>query len=270
MYSLLFKAASQTLADLAPNKKYLGAQIGVIMVLHTWGQNLCFHPHVHCIVTGGGLSASGLSFVHSRKKFFIPVKVLPRLFKGKLLAFIKESYKSKIMSFHGSCSYLSSESSFYSMIDSLYRKDWVVYCKKPFRNSCNVVEYLSRYTHKTAIYNNRLVSMNKHSVHFKWRDYRDDNKVKIMLLSPTEFIRRFLMHVLPSGFQKIRYFGLLSNRNRTTKLVSCFKLFKLPIRQRVKLTIHTLLLKVRGLDISVCPHCGGHWVGYKSILPSSG
>ena len=243
----------------------LGAQIGVIMVLHTWGQNLCFHPHVHCIVPGDGLSPSGLSFIQSRKKFFIPVKVLSRVLRGKFLALLKQSFKACDISFHGISSALSSQATFYDLIDSLYKKEWVTYCKKPFKHSANVVEYLSRYTHKTAIYNNRLVSMDDSTVRFKWRDYRDDNKVKIMSLDTMEFIRRFLMHVLPSGFQKIRYYGLLSNRNRSTRLITCFKLLKTPTMERVRLSA-----KVKGLDITVCPHCGGHWVLYRSLLPTSG
>ena len=144
-----------------------------------------------------------------------------------------------------------------------------MYCKKPFKQSTDIVEYLSRYTHKTAVYNNRLLSMDDSTVSFKWRDYRDGNKVKIMSLSPMEFIRRFLMHVLPSGFQKIRYYGLLSNRNRTSKLITCFKLLKTPILRRVRLTAHEPLLKVKGVDITVCPHCGGHWILHCSLLPSS-
>ena len=268
MCSLLFKAASQTLSKLAFDKKYLGAQIGVIMVLHTWGQTLSFHPHVHCIVPGGGLSPSGLTFIQSRKKFFIPVKVLSRVFRGIFLALLKSSLLvGDIILYENSTP--NSKASFYDLVDSLYKKDWVVYCKKPFKQSTDIVEYLSRYTHKTAIYNNRIVSMDKHVISFKWRDYRDSNNVKIMALSPMECIRRFLMHVLPSGFQKIRYYGLLSNRNRSTKLVKCFKLLKTLILKRVRLTAHELFLKVKGVDITVCPHCGGHWILHRSLLPLS-
>ena len=268
MHSLLFKAASQTLSALTLDKKYLGAQIGVIMVLHTWGQNLCFHPHVHCIVPGGGLSPSGLSFIQSRKKFFIPVKVLSRVFRGKFLALLKQSFLAGDIIFYGNSSQ-NTKDSFYDVVDSLYKKEWVVYCKKPFKQSTDIVEYLSRYTHKTAVYNNRLISMDDSTVSFKWRDYRDGNKVKIMSLDAMEFIRRFLMHVLPSGFQKIRYYGLLSNRNRTSKLITCFKLLKTPILKRVRLTAHELLLKVKGVDITVCPHCGDHWILHRSLLPPS-
>ena len=186
LYSLLFKAASETLTRLALDPKYLGAQVGVTMVLHTWGQTLSFHPHVHCIVPGGGLSPSGCSFVRSRKKFFIPVKVLSKLFRGKFLALLKRAfYEEKLDS--------AKLGSFQTLLDSLYAKDWVVYCKKPFRSPFYVVQYLSRYTHKTAIYSNRLVAMDEDSVTFRYRDYRD-NKVELLKLDAMEFIRRFMMH----------------------------------------------------------------------------
>lgn len=269
MYNILFQAASNTLTQLAMNKKFLGAQIGVTMVLHTWGQNLCFHPHVHCIVPGGGLSPSGLTFVQSRKKFFIPVKVLSRVFRAKLLELLKLAFDENKLKFIGECASWQLESEFLSQVDTLYRIPWVVYCKKPFKNTNNIVEYLSRYTHKTAIYNNRLVSMDESSVTFRYRDYRDKNTVKLMTLDAMEFIRRFLMHVLPPGFQKIRYYGIMSNRNRKTKLAKCFKLTgTLPVKI-AKLTAKDLILKVFGVDITICPHCGGHWFTYMTLLPST-
>lgn len=270
LYSLLLKTASQTLSQLALDKKYLGAQIGLTLVLHTWGQNLSFHPHVHCIVPGGGLSPSGLTFVYSKKKFFIPVKVLSKVFRGKFLSLLKKAFYEKHLDFHGEAKAYASEQQFLTLVDSLYCTPWVVYCKKPFNNTDNMVEYLSRYTHKTAIYNNRLVSMTDSHVSFRWRDYRDGNKVKVMTLDVMEFIRRFLLHVLPSGFQKIRYYGLLSSRSRKTKLVKCFRILKLPMPQKVKLTRRELILKVFGLDISVCSHCGGSWSKYKTLLPATG
>ncbi len=268
LYKLLFKATSETLIQLSLDKKFLGAKIGVTMVLHSWGQNLSYHPHVHCIVPGGGLSPSGLSFIKSRKKFFIPVRILSRVFRGKLLAFIQKEHSK--LHFKGSAGQWSDSKTFTELIRSLYQKEWVVYCKKPFKKTGTIVQYLSRYTHKTAIYNNRLTDMNDQFVRFRYRDYKDKNKVKVMSLTGEEFIRRFLLHVLPSGFQKIRYYGLLCNRYRKLKLSKCFKMLRLSAPEKVKYTSRELMLKVLGKDISVCPHCGGTWVRYESILPLPG
>ena len=202
------------------------------MVLHTWGQNLSFHPHVHCIVPGGGLSPSGCTFVRSKKKFFIPVKVLSRVFRGMFLSLLKEAFAEQKLMFVGTSFLYEERSSFALLIDSLYEKDWVVYCKKPFKSPHHVVQYLSRYTHKTAIYNNRLQAMDEESVTFRYRDYKDDSKVKVMKLPAMEFMRRFMMHVLPSGFQRIRYYGFLSNCNRKTKLRTCLRLTHTPIKHK--------------------------------------
>lgn len=270
MYSLLFKAASETLTKLALDPKFLGAQIGVTMVLHSWGQNLSFHPHVHCIVPGGGLSPSGCSFVHSKKKFFIPVRVLSKVFRGKFLCFLKQVFVEEKLRFAGQSLPYAEEASFQSLIDSLYEKDWVVYCKKPFKSPYHVVQYLSRYTHKTAIYNNRLVSMDEETVTFSYRDYKDESKVKLMKLGAMEFLRRFMQHVLPSGFQKIRYYGFLSNCNRKTKLLKCMRLTRSPIKPKVKLSTKELILKVTGVDISICSSCGGNWCQVVTLHPNSG
>ncbi len=260
MYNILFAAVSQTLIQLAKDKKHLGAQIGITTVLHTWGQNLGYHPHIHCIVPGGGISPSGLSFIRSRDKFFIPVKVLSRMFRGKLLEMTKTAWDEKK---------LRLDINFKALIDNLYRKEWVVYCKKPFRTSNQVVAYLGRYTHKTAIYNQRLIGMDDAGIRFRWRDYRD-GKTKVMQLDAMEFIRRFMMHVLPSGFQRIRHYGLLSNRNRSTKLMRCLRLIHTTIQNRVRLTARELILQNTGIDITLCPHCGGHWVTYNTIHPRGG
>jgi hypothetical protein len=259
MHSLLFKAASGTLTKLALDPKYLGAQIGVTMVLHTWGQTLSFHPHVHCIVPGGGLSPSGCSFVRSKQKFFIPVKVLSKMFRGKFLALLKQAFAEQKLSFEGQAQAYAGEAAFGDLMDLLYEKPWVVYCKKPFKSPYYVVKYLSRYTHKTAISNNRLAAMDEETVTFHYRDYKDQSKVKSMRLEAMEFIRRFMLHVLPSGFQRIRYYGFLSNCNRKTKLLKCLRLTRTPIKPKVKLSAKELILKATGVDISVCPSCGGHW-----------
>lgn len=211
VYGILFKAVAETLTELAADKKHLGADIGFTSILHTWGQNLMHHPHIHCIVAGGGLNNIG-KWVSSRKKFFIPVKVLSRKFRGKFLFYLKLAYR-----------------------DGQLAKEWVVYCKPPFKNAACVEEYLGRYTHRVAISNNRIIGMENGMVTFKWRDYRDSNRWKTMRISVEEFIRRFLIHILPDRFMKIRHYGLLGNRNKTEKLGLCKQLTHTPIVERLKL-----------------------------------
>jgi len=224
LYSLLIKSAGHTLMELAKDPKFLGATIGITTVLHTWGQNLSFHPHVHCIVPGGGLSNDGLHFVRSRKKFFIPVKVISKKFKGKFLDLLKQAYNNGEIAFFNEATKLALRSNFLSLVDTMYNKNWVVFCKKPFKSPGHVVRYLGRYTHRVAISNSRILAFDGQSVSFAWRDYKDSNKSKIMTLDATEFSRRFLLHVLPSRFVKIRHYGLLCSRNIKSKLTKCMKL----------------------------------------------
>jgi hypothetical protein len=256
-YSLLFKAVSETLLELSRDPKYLGAGIGFISVLHTWGQNLMEHPHVHCIVPGGGLSFDGTRLVPSRKKFFIPVKVLSRKFRGKFLAFLKEAFQDGVLKFYGKLESLTRKTKFQVLIDTLYQKEWVVYCKKPFKSPWHVLRYLGRYTHRVAISNHRIVGLDNDHVSFQWRDYKNDNRTKVMALEASEFIRRFLMHVLPCRFVKIRHYGILSNRNRNGKLRLCQKLTFSKIQESQKLSVIDLLLKLTELDLRICPCCGG-------------
>jgi hypothetical protein len=256
VYDLLFKAAAETLSELSADKKYLGAQIGFTSILHTWGQNLMHHPHLHVVVPGGGLHSSG-KWVNSRKKFFIPVKVLSRKFRGKFLYYLKQAN----LKFHGSISDLEDRSQFKDLISSLYQKEWIVYCKPPFKNAGCVVEYLGRYTHRVAISNHRIVNLEDGRVTFKWRDYKDGSKQKNMNVSADEFIRRFLIHVLPKRFTRIRHYGLLSPRNKTTKLKICKKLTNTKWRDTPKVKLSTLdfLKQLTGKDFTICPYCGvGH------------
>jgi hypothetical protein len=239
LYSLLIRSAGHTLIELAKDSKYLGATTGVTTVLHTWGQNLSFHPHVHCIVPGGGLSNDGLRFVRSRKKFFIPVKVVSKKFRGKFLFYLKKAFEEGKISFFNDAARLSSESNFSSFLDSLYLKKWVVFCKKPFKSPGHVVRYLGRYTHRVAISNPRIKSFDGKSVSFSWKDYKDGNKSKVMTLEAKEFARRFLLHVLPTGFTKIRHYGIMCSRNIGTKLSRCMKLagkssFKFTVKKYTK------------------------------------
>jgi len=251
MYSLLFRAVAETLHDLSGNPKYLGAKLGFTSILHTWGQNLHYHPHIHCIVPGGGLNALG-RWVDSRKKFFVPVKVLSRLFRGKFLYHLGRAK----LNFFGEQKYLENPTDFRRLLDSCYKKNWIVYCKPPFKTADCVVEYLGRYTHRVAISNNRILKIEDGNVSFKWRDYKDENKWKVMTLTATEFIRRFLMHILPPGFMKIRHYGLLASRDKTRRLTLCKRLTNTPVIEKSKAATAELILKITGKDVTKCPVCG--------------
>jgi len=253
MYNLLFKAASETIRELARDKKYLGAQIGLTAILHTWGQNLTLHPHVHMIVPGGGLTADD-KWANSRKKFFIPVKVMAKKFRGKFLYYLREAK----LDFKGSLASLNDPVQFMNFVDSLHRKNWYVYCKRPFKTNDSILEYLGRYTHRVAISNHRIVSLIDGQVSFKWRDYKSGGMEKIMSLSAAEFIRRFLLHVLPSRFTKIRHYGFLASAVKMVKLALCRFLTRAKTSPPSphKLSLVDLMFKLIGRDISKCPRCG--------------
>jgi hypothetical protein len=220
-YDLLFAAASQTLLDLAQDQKRLGAQIGAIMVLHTWGQALMDHPHLHCIVPSGGLEDD--RWVTSKNpRFLFPVKVMATLFRGKFLDAFRKAIADRQIRFHGLLQAFERDpATLGTLIDTLYKTDWLVYAKPPFGGPRAVVKYLGRYTHRIAISNSRLIGLTGTHVRFQWKDYADNNKSKIMTLEIGEFIRRFLLHVLPPGFVRIRYYGFLSCRSRMQKLQLC-------------------------------------------------
>lgn len=270
IYSILFKSVSETLIELARDPKHLGAQIGFISILHTWGQNLMDHPHIHCIVTGGGLSANGHRWVSCRKRFFIPVWVLSRLFRGKFLAYLKKGYDSEELMFTGNISQLQNEESFKDFLKGLYNQEWVVYCKTPFKDAEGVLKYLGRYTHRVAIGNHRIIKIEDGKVSFLWRDYSDGNRNKIMTLDAFEFIRRFLLHVLPNKFVKIRYYGLLGNKNRRVMLNQCRRLLKViairVCKENTSETWQAFLLKVCGIDLMKCPFCEKGRMVRKGIL----
>ena len=253
MYGLLFKAASQTILELCSDNKYLGAKPGITSILHTWGQNLSYHPHLHCVITGGGLTSLG-TWRDSRKKFFLPVKVVSRKFRGKLL-FLMQKEKLR---FHGQLGYLSDTDRYGMFIKKLFGLDWVVYCKPPFGNAQKVIDYLGRYTHRVAISNNRLVAMEGGFVTFRWRDYSDGNKQKTMKITAEEFIRRFLMHILPAGFRKIRHFGLFASRDKSKRLALCKLLTGTYSVVRKESTMERLV-RILGEDFNLCPCCkSGH------------
>lgn len=268
MYELLFKAASETLLELGRDQKHLGAQIGFVAVLHTWGQNLLDHPHIHCIVPGGGLSLNGKYWVKSRNKFFISVNVMSDLFKKKFNTYMIEKYYEGSLNFEGKLENLSKRGSFEIFARNLLNKKWVVYSKPPFSTADQVVEYLGRYTHRVAISNGRIIKIEDDEVTFRYRDYKDNNKTKYMALNANEFIRRFLLHVLPDNFVKIRYYGILSNKNKATKLKKCQRLLGVFKKKacKKKIGFEELLMEIKGIDYRRCPHCdNGRLITIKEI-----
>ena len=250
VYNILFKATAETLQELAKDKKYLGAEIGYLEVLHTWGQTIVYHPHIHCIVPAGGIDKIG-NWRESKKKFFIPVKVLSRKFRGKFLHYLKEEK----LKFYGKNKELENRQNFDELIAKLYNKEWVVYCKEPFQDARSVIRYLGRYTHRVAISNNRILKEENGYITFKYRDYKDNKKEKEMTITAEEFIRRFLLHILPPRFMKIRHYGLLGNRNKKMKLAECKKLTKTANIEKLEITTLEILKKTLGVDFNLCPSC---------------
>ncbi len=259
IYDILFKAGSEALLELGRDLEHLGAEIGFITLLHTWGQNLMDHPHLHCIVPGGGLAFGESGGISSPHQFFIPFKAISRLFRGKFLYYLKKAFQNGKLKFTGEVLYLNKEQSFKKLLNSLYNQEWVTYCKPPFRDSEQLLEYLGRYTHRVAISNHRIIKFEDGKVTFRWRDYKDNNRIKQMTLNVFEFIRRFLLHILPAGFVKIRQYGILSNRSRCTKLKKCREFLGMATdktKQKTKLSWEDLLLKLTGIDLRDCPVCG--------------
>jgi hypothetical protein len=259
MYDLLFRSVSETILKLASDPEHLGATVGIIGILHTWGQNLMDHPHVHCIVTGGGLSSDGSHWVSCRKGFFIHVRVMSALFSRKFLGLLKNSFESGDLVFPGSISHLQEPRAFKSFKSLLYHKKWVVYCKPPFDGPKGVLQYLGRYTHRIAISNNRILAIRDGTVSFLWRDYADNNHLKTMTLKAGEFIRRFLLHVLPARYVRIRHFGLLANRRRKNNIALCSEYLgtgKTVTKEKIKQeTWQEQLLRICGIDVTTCPVC---------------
>jgi uncharacterized protein (DUF983 family) len=256
MYDILFKSASETLITLSKERKYLCCLTGIVAVLHSWGQNLMYHPHLHTMVPAGGWNEQEQKWRASRKKLFIPVKVISTLFKNKFLFYLKKAYADQELKFCGEINQLNLRCNFKNLINSLYEKEWVVYIKKPFKNSAQIVEYLGRYSHRVAIANSRIKSVEGDHVTFSMKDYRDGCR-KIIKLTPTEFIRRLLLHILPKRFCKIRYYGLFATRNRSTTLARCRKNMCKSIRisRFTGLTWQEQLRLITGKDITICPVC---------------
>lgn len=257
LYGIFHRCCAETLLELSKDKKYLGATPGIIQVLHTWNQELNYHVHMHCIISGGGLT-SDQKIRRAKGKFFIPVYVLRDKFKGKFLDCLNSIYNKNVLAFSKSCNDLRNSYSWNDFRDSLYKKDWCPFIKETFNGFGNAIEYLGRYTHKIAISNSRILNVTDHEVTFSSRGIKPGDPKRQIILSHEEFIRRFLMHVLPHGFQKIRYYGFLNNRKKTENLKLIFKLqgyqkFK---SRYTGMTMAELIKAVWNKDICICPECG--------------
>lgn len=261
VYGILFRATAETLRIIAGDPKHLGAELGFFAVLHTWGQNLLHHPHLHCVIAGGGLSPDGTRWIACRDGFFLSVRVLSRLFRRLFLEQLEAAFLSGQLQFFSSLKELEDEQAFSRYLTPLRRVEWVVYAKRPFAGPQQVLDYVGRYTHRVAISNNRLLDIENGQVTFRWKDYRDENQQKTMTLSAGEFMRRFLLHVLPDGFQRIRYYGFLSNRYREQKLARCRQLLRMkapedaPAASKPRQDYRDRYEQLTGRSLRECPVC---------------
>ena len=260
VYGLLFTAAAEALATIAADPKHLGAEIGFIAVLHTWGQNLDHHPHIHCIVPGGGIAPDGDRWVACRPEFFLPVRVLSRLFRRLFLQRLEALHLAGELQFFTDLARLKDADAFRAYLAPLRKSEWVVYAKRPFAGPSQVLAYLARYTHRVAIANSRLVGLTDTHVSFRWKDYRENgrHKSKVMRLAAGEFMRRFLLHVLPDGFHRIRHYGLFANGHRAGKLALCRKLLNVtPTSEDCRSDEPDTEIGTEN-EPPPCPCCGGH------------
>jgi hypothetical protein len=251
LYEFLFAASATTLLEVAADPRHLGAQIGFCSILHTWGQNLRHHPHVHCVIPAGGLASDHSRWIRPRYRFFLPVKLLSRVFRGKFLTRLKRAYRSQRLHFSGDLRQLAPEKRFTAFLRSLFRQDWVVYAKPGFGGPAQVLRYLGRYTHRVAISNHRLLAFDGEKVTFRWKDYAHGNQQRKMTLSAAEFLRRFLTHVLPRGFVRLRHFGFLANSQRARLLPLCQRLSGMTVRVR------SVRQKLSDQMSWACPRCQG-------------
>ncbi len=257
IYNVLFQAATATLATFGNDARHLGGELGVIAILHTWGQTLVQHLHLHCVVPGGALAHDGSRWLPAKPGFLFPVRALARVFRGKYLEGLQRAFDRGALRFAGSVAGLADPIAFGQFLATLRAPDWVVYAKPPFGGPTQVLEYLGRYTHRVAISNDRLVSLAEGLVRFRWRDYARGNRLRTMTLPAEEFLHRFLLHVLPGGFVRIRHFWLLANRGRTAKLARCRALLAAvaPEAPAAPEPVAALLLRVTGIDLTRCPVC---------------
>jgi hypothetical protein len=258
VYAILFRAAADALRDVAADPRHLGAEIGAVAVLHTWGQTLHHHPHLHCIVPGGGLSPDQTRWIPCRPGFLLPVRVLSRRFRTLFLARLQAAFTAGELRFSGTRAALAEPGTFAGRLDALRAAEWVVYAKRPFAGPEQVLAYLGRYTHRVALANSRLTRLADGQVDFTWKDYRHHGKTKIMTLPADEFIRRFLLHAVPDGFHRIRHVGFLANRHRTEKLALCRASLAAPTPEPpTPESYRDRTRRLTGQAIDVCPDCGG-------------
>jgi hypothetical protein len=269
IYGILFRAAAETLTRIAGDPRHLGARIGFLAVLHTWGQNLNHHPHLHCVVPGGGIALDQRRWISCRQQFLFPVKVLSRLFRAKFVAYLKTAFRDGKLGFHGQLKSLSERRNFVEWLSPVAGTEWVVYAKPPFGGPRQVLKYLARYTHRVAISNQRLISLENDRVTFRWKNYARGNQPATMTLQAVEFVRRFLLHVLPRGFVKVRHFGLLANRGRRRNLALCRKLLVASSSARDFHPAHDRLADQMETDQrDRCPRCrAGHMRRLETLLP---
>lgn len=269
IYNLLFRATAQTLHSVAANPKLLGAQIGFIAILHTWGQNLLYHPHLHCVVPGGGISPNGERWIACRPGFLLPVRVLSRLFRRLFLSQLRDLFERQELCFYNAMAGLRDPGEFARYLAPMEQTEWVVYAKPPFGGPERVLAYLARYTHRVAIANSRLVEFADGQVAFQWKDYRHESHHKVMRLATQEFVRRFLLHVLPSGFQRIRHYGLLANHHRALKLAHCRQLLQAPTPEPPEdpADYRDRHQQLTGVSLRACPQCQrGHMFTIETFM----
>jgi hypothetical protein len=271
VYDILFRAAAETVQTIAADPQHLGATIGMTAVLHTWGQNLFHHPHAHIIVPGGGVSPDGERWVACRPGFFLSVRVLSRLYRRRFLERLRAAFNAGTLDFFGELAALAKPTTFAAHLRALRRIDWVVYAKRPFGGPQQVLDYLGRYTHRVAIANNRLIAVADGEVRFRWKDYRHPQRLKIMTLPVGEFIRRFLLHVLPDGFRRIRHFGFLAHAHRNTKLAVIRGLLEVPepVRDPEPVDYRERYARLFGHSLDTCPACGGRLVEIAVLKPAA-
>jgi hypothetical protein len=273
LYNILFRAAAETLLEFARDWKRLRAKVGFTAILHTWTQELLFHPHLHIVVTGGGLNESEDAWTRSRTNFLVPVRALSQKYRGKFIDLLKRAFTRKEIHFHGTIEHLQNPDAFGRFIRKLYRKKWVVYSKQPFGGPEQVFRYLGLYTHKVAISNHRLAEMRRGMVAFHARDNQNPGKKRSVIVTAEEFIRRFLLHILPVGFVKIRHYGLMGHRHAKSKLQLARRLIEQaqssktvpssdesPVPETPYMSWRDILLLQIGMKLEICPRCGGNLI----------
>jgi hypothetical protein len=257
VYDLLFACAAETLQTVAADPRHLGAQLGFLSVLHTWGQNLQYHPHLHCVVPGGGLSPDRTAWVSCRPNFFLPVRVLSRVFRGKFLQRLQQARDRGQLEFHGAQAQLQEPAAWARWLQQAYGTEWVVYAKPPFGGPEQVLKYLARYTHRVAISNDRLLRLEDDQVTFRWKNYAQRGRWQELTLPVEEFLRRFLLHVLPAGFVRIRQYGFLSQAQRASSLAWCRRLlWTVPLAQRAAGPVPAAAPLPEARPAALCPRCG--------------